>query len=85
MEIRAYTPADAAACAQVYFRGAREGAAAAYSETQRAAWAPEVPTEATMQTRLSGLTTFVAERDGQIVGFMSLDGDYLDFAYVLPE
>ncbi|MDG1802986.1 MAG: GNAT family N-acetyltransferase [Paracoccaceae bacterium] len=82
--IRQYVPQDAGALALIYYRGVHEGAAGAYSAAQRAAWAPEVPSAEAWHARLSALTTFVADDAGP-VGFMSMDGDYLDFSYVLPE
>ena len=82
--IRQYVPQDAGALALIYYRGVHEGAAGAYSAAQRAARAPEVPSAEAWHARLSALTTFVADDVGP-VGFMSMDGDYLDFSYVLPE
>lgn len=86
MWVRAYEEADCAATADVFFRGVHEGAARAYSAEQRKAWAPDRPDPAKWAARIDGQTAFVAERDGAVVGFMTLRHDgYLDFAYVLPD
>jgi len=73
--------------ASVYFRAVREGAAEAYTQEQRKAWAPSLPDTAQWKDRIAGLNTVVAEGERGIVGFMSLnpdDGD-LDLAFVVPE
>ncbi|MEL6958113.1 MAG: GNAT family N-acetyltransferase [Pseudomonadota bacterium] len=88
MVVRERAPADTAALADVFFRAVRDGAAPAYSNAERAAWAPERPDEAAWAARLDGLVTLVDEdADGCVSGFMSLrmsDG-YLDLAFVRPE
>lgn len=78
---------DAGALADVFYRAVREGAREAYSEYQCAAWAPERPSDDAWRARLEGLDTVLAEGDGRVMGFMSLnpeDGD-LDLAFVIPE
>jgi putative acetyltransferase len=81
--IRRYQPADAAALATVFYRSVREGAEA-YSPEQRAAWVPEMPRLLQWQARLSSLTVFVADQVGP-VGFLAMEGAYMDLTYVLPE
>lgn len=87
VSVRAYCPEDADTLANIFFRGVREGAAAHYSNEQRAAWCTEVPAGDGWLERLGKAETVVAELEGARVGFMSLvvDSGYLDFAYVLPE
>jgi len=86
MEVRHYEDGDAAACAAVYFRSVNEGAGRHYTAEQRHAWAPEVPEAETFGRRLSDAKTVVAQRDGTIVGFMSVTSDcHIDRAFVLPE
>lgn len=83
--VRPYAPSDAEAAAQVFFTAVREGARGAYSAEQRAAWAPEPPQGAAWRERLAGQHVVVAERDGALVGFMTLQGGHLDLAYVAPD
>lgn len=84
--VRPYRTSDAACLAQVFDRAVREGAASAYDDAQRAAWASAMDTPPDWSRRLSEEITLVAERDGQIIGFMTLGRDgFLDLAFVLPE
>ncbi|MEL6889542.1 MAG: GNAT family N-acetyltransferase [Pseudomonadota bacterium] len=56
----------------------------AYSEAQRRAWVPQVPAGADWAARLRAQRIWVAERDGALVGFVTLAaGGYVDFAFVL--
>ena len=87
MDIRDARLSEAGTLAEVFYRSVREGAVGPYSPAQCEAWAPQRPTADHWAARIAGLETVLAERDGRIVGFMSLnpgDGD-LDLAYVLPE
>lgn len=82
--LRPYRAEDRAACAAVFFRAVREGAAGAYDAAQRAAWAPEGPVAGL--DRLRDQWCLVAERDGAVAGFMAMTpAGYLDMTYVLPE
>lgn len=85
--IRPYRPADAIPLATLFHRAVREGAAQAYDARQREAWSPAPPTGEGWRARVEEAETIVAERDGVLLGFMTLDIDsaYLDFAYVSPE
>jgi len=91
MRIRPFEPADASQCAALFYRAVHEGAAEKYSDAQRRAWAPAVPSAAAFAERLGDAATFVAEGPGApderaIEGFMSLfDYGYLDMAFVAPE
>lgn len=86
VSVRPYAAADRAACARVFFRAVREGTASDYDAAQRAAWAPSPEPDGASADKLLGQWCRVAERDGEIVGFMSLDRTgYLDMAFVLPE
>ncbi|MEM7640968.1 MAG: GNAT family N-acetyltransferase [Pseudomonadota bacterium] len=87
LEVRADGVSDIPALIRIFWRGVHEGAAPKYSETQRRVWLPEPPTPEAYGARLAGQIVFVAARDAEPVGFMTLrpaDG-LLDFAYVLPE
>ncbi len=85
--LRSFRPGDAIGLASLYHRAVREGAAGKYDDRQRAAWSPEVPTHAGWRARVEEAATVVAERDGVLLGFMTLDLEtgFLDFAYVAPE
>ncbi len=83
--IRPYRPDDRAACAMVFYRAVRDGAAAFYDAPQREAWAPSPLPDLNDPDKLIDQWCWVAERDAQVVGFMSLDhSGYLDMAFVLP-
>lgn len=84
--VRPYRPEDRAACALVFYRAVREGAASAYDAAQREAWAPSPDPDHDTPDKLLGQWCWVAERDGTVTGFMSLEpSGYLDMAFVLPE
>lgn len=87
LEVRSYTPEDAAPLGQVFFRAVREGAGDRYSKAERAAWCQRLPEGPKWEERLASQEVVVAARDQQQVGFMTvaLDKNYLDLAYVLPE
>lgn len=81
--VRPFEPADTAECANVFYSAVNTGAAEKYTAAQRAAWCGSVPDTDEFCKFLDRQNTFVAEGDG-IIGFMSLDVDLLDMAYVLP-
>lgn len=84
--VRPYRAEDRAAVALVFYRAVREGAAAWYDEAQRAAWAPAPGPDPDEPDKLADQWCWVAEADGAVIGFMSLEpGGYLDMAFVLPE
>ena len=86
MWVRRYQTGDASACAVLFYRAVHEGASNAYSSEQRDAWAKQVPKTAHWHKRLSNDACFVAERDGVVAGFMTLEPDgHVGFAYVAPE
>ena len=84
--IRPYRGEDAPALRAIFWRAVQEGAASAYDQRQRNAWAraPEVPPD--WPDRLGRQITLVAEQAGTAVGFMTLGHDgHLDLAFVAPE
>lgn len=85
--IRPYRPADAIPLATLYHRSVRDGAAGKYNATQREAWSPAPPTHEGWRARVEEAETIVAERDGTLLGFMTIDIEtgFVDFAYVAPE
>lgn len=87
MIVRDAAAADMARLGEVFFRAVRIGAAGAYCEAQRTAWAGAQPDGDAWAKRLEGLMTLVADAGEGPLGFMSVrEGDgYLDLAFVLPE
>lgn len=85
--LRRYRPDDRAACHQVFYRAVHEGAAAAYTAPQRAAWAPRPTHDPSTPDRLADQLAWLGEdAQGKVAGFMTLRPDgYLDMAFVLPE
>lgn len=83
--LRPYRAEDRPAMALVYYRAVREGTAAFYTEAERAAWAPS-PEPPDRPDKLLDQYCLVAEEDGRMTGFMSIDkrGE-LDMAFVIPE
>jgi putative acetyltransferase len=85
--IRPCRVTDAPGLAALYHRAVREGAAAHYTEAQRAAWSPAPPNGEEWRRRLVEADTILAELADRLLGFMTLDlgTGWLDFAYVAPE
>ena len=76
---------DADMLALVFHAAVRDGPSP-YSDSQRQAWSPEPRSGAPWSARLAALETAVAEEDGALLGFMSLEPpDYIDLAFILPE
>lgn len=86
IRIRPFIAADADTLAEVFSRAVREGAAGAYNEAQRLAWASAPDAPPAWNERLGAEITLVGERDGRVAGFMTLAHDgHIDLAFVLPE
>ena len=84
--IRPYTAQDRAAAELVFYRAVREGTAAHYPDAERAAWAPTPNPDHSRPDKLLSQWCYVAEEDGQMTGFFSMDQTgYLDMAFVIPE
>ncbi len=84
--VRRFEDEDAEATARIYFDAVRVGARDHYDEAQRRAWASAVPDTPPWRARLRSQASFVAERDGAIVGFMTLKPDgCIDLAFVAPQ
>jgi len=87
--IRPLEDIDIPATAKVFYDAVQVGAANHYDVTQRNAWAPGIPDLKEWRYRLDGQTVFVAERDGVVIGFMSLRSNddttgIIDLAFVAP-
>jgi putative acetyltransferase len=82
--LRRYTPADAAATLRCFERAVRGTASRDYGPAQIEAWAA-VDVGAWGQRRES-VETWIAERDGRLVGFSDIDADgYIDMLFVDPD
>ena len=83
ISVRQFIADDAEATAHLFFDTVRNGTAASYGEAQRKSWAPSVPEIEKWRARLLAMSTFVAEIDAQIAGFMTLEPDgHIDLAFV---
>jgi putative acetyltransferase len=84
--IRPYRPEDRAATELVFYRAVREGAAAHYSEVERASWARSPEPNWDLPDKLALQWCYVAEDEGRMTGFFSMDDTgYLDMAFVIPD
>lgn len=84
MLIREASAKDSAPLAEVFFNAVQIGAAGAYAQDQRDAWAARQPSADHWAKRLEGLLTLVAQDGKRVVGFVSMrmDDGYLDLAFV---
>jgi len=82
--LRRYVTADAAASLRCFERAVRGTASRDYDARQIASWAT-VDADAWGRRRASA-ETWVAERDGQLVGFGDIDDEgYIDMMFVDPD
>jgi putative acetyltransferase len=68
-----YKEGDANVLVRIFFAAVRELARAKYSDEQVRAWAPRVPDPSEWEARMLLNETFVAERNGELVGFIELE------------
>lgn len=81
--IREATPQDAGAMAAIFYHTIRRVNAADYTPAQIDAWAGPAPEPERWRARLETRQTFVACRDGAVVGFAEFEGDgHVDAVYV---
>jgi putative acetyltransferase len=82
---RLHKPSDLPSVIDVYTASIRSLAAPFYSPDQITAWAPAMPLVERWQQRLASVHTFVADSDGDLVGFASYRRDgYLDLLFTHP-
>jgi putative acetyltransferase len=84
--VRPYRDADAAPLHDLFRQATRYGAEGYYAVEELEDWAgpPDLPE--TWARRHADSITLVAERDGQITGYMMMHSDgYLDMAFVRPD
>lgn len=84
MYIRSCTQADLPAVLDLFRASVYTLCRADYTPAQLAAWAPADLDSAPWARRLQCQTFLLAEEDGALAGFASLEEDYLDLLYVHP-
>lgn len=83
--LRTATAGDYDALGEVMFDAIHNGPTH-YSDEESKAWAPAQRSGADWAARLEGKTMILAERNAEILGFMSIEpGGYVDFAYIRPQ
>jgi len=81
--LRDFRPGDEPALRAVFASAIREVAIRDYSPQQVDAWCPRDYDADAWAARMQGLRPFVAERDGDVVGYADLQADgYIDHFYV---
>ncbi len=82
--IRTGNPNDYIALGEVMYDAIHNGPTK-YTDAQSRAWAPQPRSGSDWATRLDKQHIIVAERDGAVQGFMTIEpGGYIDFAYIRP-
>lgn len=85
IETRHIRPEDYADVGRIFFCAVHEGTNHVYSLAQRTAWGGLTIDLPRWKERLTTLAGFVAEVDGEPVGFITVDPTgYIDLAFVLP-
>ena len=83
--LRLYNPDDAERLSQLFHASVHHGARFDYSQEQISAWAPDEIEGGRLVPRPSS-EMWVAELDGRIAGFASLEPDgHVDMLYVHPD
>lgn len=86
IKLRRLAKNDGSVAADVFFDAVQNGTADVYSAEQRNAWAGTEPNPIGWSKRFENASGFVAEADGLMVGFMTLDANgHIDLAYVRPK
>ena len=86
MHLRPYQPEDLDALLALFQASVQQLAASHYDPAQRRAWAPQVPDRQAWHMRLDGLQVLLAERDGQLAGFIGYDHrGHIDLLFSHPE
>ena len=85
VDIRPLAADDYRTVGRIYFCAVHEGTRSAYSYQQRLAWGGDTIDLDGWKMRVEALTGFVAEHDGEPLGFITIDQTgYVQFAFVLP-
>jgi putative acetyltransferase len=84
--IRLGAPADTEGLGEVFRRSVREVASRDYRPAQIEAWVLAPGETTAWAERMQHRTTFVAEEDGRLIGFIQYEPpDHIDMTYVHPE
>jgi len=82
LQIRDFQPADLLEIMRLFHDSVHEIASRDYTAEQVDAWAPKIPDESGWLEKLRSTFTYVAEANGQIVGFANLERNgHLDCLY----
>jgi putative acetyltransferase len=83
--LRPGSTADAAACHTAYVDAVRNGTAPFYTLEQAMAWAPSDTLEDWLPPRLADGTTWLAEAEGAVAGFLTTTpSGHIDLFFVRP-
>ena len=83
--IREYAAHDLSAIIDLIGRSVRELASRDYTSAQISAWWPERPDVGAWERRLATGTTFVAVREGRVVGVLRMEtSEHIDLLFVHP-
>lgn len=86
LSFRPYLSRDAETLASLFAESVLTLGEDYYSEGQLAAWASRVEDMEAFSANLAGMTTILAETEGETVGFASLKDDtHIEMLYVLPD
>ena len=85
IHIRPLAPDDYSSVGRIFFCAVHEGTRTVYSYQQRLAWGGEAIDLDRWKARVANLSGFVAEADGEPIGFITIDHTgYVDLVFVLP-
>ena len=85
VEVRPYRVGDANSLVQIFFASVHELGRLKYDEAQVRSWAPSIPDPTEWEARMCLNETFVAERNGKLVGFIELEPNgHLNMLYRSP-
>lgn len=82
MHIRAYRDDDFTTLCQIFLRAVRETASQYYAPAQIDAWAQV--DEVRWRQKLAASRVLVAEKEGEVVGFITAVDRYIDLLFVSP-
>jgi putative acetyltransferase len=82
MVIRAVQPSDLTEIARLFYETVHHVNAQDYTPEQIEAWAPEVYESSFWADRFQNYPVYVAEEEGQVVGFAEFDAGHIDCFYV---
>jgi putative acetyltransferase len=81
--IRPLRAEDGEIAGEIFFDAVHRGTSEHYTSQQRLAWAGESPDPSAWKDRLINVEGFIAERNGNAIGFMTIDAaGYIDLAFV---